>query len=81
MIAKEMVGRDVSVRQVARQLGVDESSLRYRLGRPDDVPDGWQERPSVLDDWDARVDAVLARFDDLRLHTEREGEAAGEAAV
>jgi hypothetical protein len=32
MIAKEMVAHEVSVRQVARQLGVDESSLRYRLG-------------------------------------------------
>ncbi len=32
MIAKEMVAREVSVRQVARQLGVVESSLRYRLG-------------------------------------------------
>ncbi|MCC6772401.1 MAG: hypothetical protein IT360_14500 [Gemmatimonadaceae bacterium] len=70
MIAKEMVGRDVSVRQVARQLGVDESSVRYRLGRPADAPDGRQDRPSVLDGWDARVDAVLARFDDPRLNKE-----------
>lgn len=72
MIAKEMVARDVSVRQVARQLGVDESSLRYRLGRAADAPDGRQDRPSVLDGWDARVDAVLARFDDPRLQGERE---------
>ncbi len=75
MIAQEMVARDVPVRQVARQLGVDESSLRYRLGRTLDAPDGRQERPSVLDGWDARVDAVLARFDDPRLR------GAGEAAV
>lgn len=70
MIAKEMVARDVPVRQVARQLGVDESSLRYRLGRGGDAPDGCQERPSVLDGWDARVEAVLARFEDPRLRGE-----------
>jgi len=29
-----MVDRSVSVRQVATQLGVDESTLRYRLKRP-----------------------------------------------
>ncbi len=49
MIAKEMVAREVSVRQVARQLGVDESSLHHRLGRAADAPDGRQDRPSVLD--------------------------------
>ena len=34
MLAQEMVDRSVSVRQVATQLGVDESTLRYRLKRP-----------------------------------------------
>lgn len=75
MFAKEMVGRDVSLRQVARQLGVDESSLRYRLARAPDAPDGQRDRPSVLDGWDARVDAVLARCDDPRVGGE--GQAAG----
>ncbi|MGH2372977.1 MAG: IS21 family transposase [bacterium] len=70
MVAQQMVERQVPVRQVARQLGVDESSLRYRLSRPAAAPDGRQERPSVLDGWDARVDAVLARFDDARLRGE-----------
>lgn len=70
MVAQQMVERQVPVRQVARQLGVDESSLRYRLSRPAEAPDGRQERPSVLDGWDARVDAVLARFDDPRLRGE-----------
>ena len=70
MVAQQMVERQVPVRQVARQLGVDESSLRYRLRRPAEAPDGRQERPSVLDGWDARVDAVLARFDDPRLRGE-----------
>ena len=36
MVAQQMVERQVPVRQVARQLGVDESSLRYRLRRPAD---------------------------------------------
>jgi transposase len=79
MIATEMVARQVPVRQVARQLGVDESSLRYRLARPVDAPDGRQDRVSVLDGWEARVDAVLARFDDPRLRGE--GRAAVEASV
>ena len=67
MVAQQMIERRVPVRQVARQLGVDESSLRYRLGRSAAAPDGRQASPSVLDGWDARVDAVLARFDDPRL--------------
>jgi transposase len=29
MTAREMVARNVSIRQVAEQLGVDESTLRY----------------------------------------------------
>jgi len=70
MVAQQMVERRVPVRQVARQLGVDESSLRYRLSRPAEAPDGRQARPSVLDGWEARVDAVLARFDDPRLRGE-----------
>jgi len=70
MVAQQMVERRVPVRQVARQLGVDESSLRYRLKRPAEAPDGRQERPSVLDGWEGRVDAVLARFDDPRLRGE-----------
>lgn len=67
MVAREMVGRDVPVRQVARDLGVDESTLRYHLARPEDAPDGRRERASVLDGWDARIAAVLERFDDPRV--------------
>lgn len=44
MVAQQMVERQVPVRQVARQLGVDESSLRYRLSRHAEAPDGRQER-------------------------------------
>ena len=34
MVAQEMVDRGVAVRQVARQLGVTEGALRYRLRQP-----------------------------------------------
>ena len=73
MVAKAMVARDVPVRQVARPLGVDESSLRYRLTRAVDAPDGRRDRPSVLDGWAERIDSVLARFDDPRLAGESRG--------
>lgn len=67
MIAQDMVDRSVSVRQVAKQLGVDESTLRYRLGRPLEAPDGRRARASVLAGWDERIDAILRRFNDQRL--------------
>lgn len=66
-IAQEMIDRAVSVRQVAAQLGVDESTLRYRLGRAMDAPDGRTARATALAGWDERVDAVLTRFDDARV--------------
>ena len=74
MVATEMVERGVSVRQVARQLGVAESGLRYRLARAPDAPDGRRDRASVLDGWTERVDAVLARFDDGRVIPEGRGQ-------
>jgi DNA-binding Lrp family transcriptional regulator len=44
MIAREMIARDVSIREVAGKLGVDESTLRYRLDRPLDAKDGRRRR-------------------------------------
>lgn len=73
MLAQEMVDRSVSVRQVATQLGVDESTLRYRLHRPLDAPDGRSERATALAGWDERVDAVLTRFADARVVPEGTG--------
>jgi transposase len=67
MVAREMVARAVSMRQAAAQLGVDESTLRYHLGRPVAAIDGRRERPSVLDGWAPRVAAVLERFGDARV--------------
>ena len=73
MVAQEMVDRSVSVRQVATQLGVDESTLRYRLKRPLEAPDGRAERATALAGWEARVDAVLTRFADARVVAEGTG--------
>jgi transposase len=67
MVAREMVARAVPVRQVARDLGVDESTLRYRLARAPDAPDGRRARASALDGWAARIAAVLTRFADPRV--------------
>lgn len=73
MLAHEMVDRSVSVRQVAAQLGVDESTLRYRLRRPLDAPDGRCVRATAMAGWDDRVDAVLTRFNDRRVVAEGAG--------
>jgi hypothetical protein len=67
MIAREMVAREVPVRQVARDLGVDESTLRYHLGRSPTAPDGRTARGSVLDGWHERIEVVLTRFADPRV--------------
>ncbi len=67
MVMRDMVERDVPVRQVARDLGVDESTVRYHLARRASAPDGRRDRPSLLDGWHDRVDAVLQRFDDPRV--------------
>lgn len=69
MVAREMLGRGVSVRQTATQLGVDESTLRYHLKRDRGAPDGRRDRESVLDGWEPTVTSVLARFDDARVTT------------
>ncbi len=66
MLARAMVRRDVPVRPVARSLGVDESTRRYHVPRPQAAPDGRRERASVLDGWTERITAVLQRFDDTR---------------
>jgi transposase len=67
MIAREMVTRGSSIRQVAAQFGVDESTVRYRLRRPPATPDGRRERATVLDGWSEVVRAVLVRFGDGRV--------------
>jgi FixJ family two-component response regulator len=70
LVMREMVARDVPVRQVARDLGVDESTLRYHLARADAAPDGRRDRKSVVHGWEARIAVVLARFADPRIRGE-----------
>jgi transposase len=67
MVAQEMIARDVSIRQAAVQLGVDESTLRYHLHRGPDAPDGRRARASVMRGWTEQVTAVLQRFGDARV--------------
>jgi hypothetical protein len=50
-----MVGRDIPLRQVARDFGGDESTLRYHPARPEDAPDSRTERVLVLDGWAVRI--------------------------
>lgn len=78
MIAKEMIERGTSIRHAAAQLGVDESTLRYRLHRALDGPDGRRQRATALAGWDERVDAVLARFDDARVLADGAGHCAAQ---
>lgn len=63
-LAREMAARAVSVRRIAADLGVDESTVRYRLARPVDAPDGRRVRPTAVDGWTERITAVMARFGD-----------------
>lgn len=79
IVTQEMVARDVPVRQIARDLGVDESTVRYHVARGTHAPDGRRDRPSIMDDWQERVTSVLQRFDDPR--TGGAAETAVEAAV
>jgi hypothetical protein len=61
-IAREMLARQVPIRRIAAQLGVDESTVRYRLARPADAPDGRRDRPRLLEGWAERLSAIQARF-------------------
>jgi transposase len=63
-IAREMLARQVPIRRIAAQLGVDESTVRYRLARPTEAPDGRRDRPCLLDGWTERLTALQTRFGD-----------------
>ena len=67
MIAREMIARDASIRDVAGKLDVDESTLRYGLKRPVDAPDGRRDQGTALDGWEDVVNGVLHRFGDGRV--------------
>ena len=63
MVARGMKERGTSVRQLAGQLGVTESTLRYRLVRlegPERV-DGRAEQPTALEGLEEVVEAIQSR--------------------
>lgn len=68
MVAKEMKDRGASVRQLARQLGVSEGALRYRLKRAGESGvDGRAQQPTALDGYEEIVEAVQQQLGDGRL--------------
>ena len=69
MVAKGMQERGTSVRQLARQLGVTEGAVRYRLKRVKGDPgvDGRANQPTALDDYAAAVQAIQEGLEDGRL--------------
>lgn len=69
MVAEGMTRRGTSVRQIAKQLGVTEGALRYRLrqraaGTP---PDGRRVQPTATDGFEAAIHTVLERLEDGRI--------------
>lgn len=69
MVAAGMVQRGVSIRQLATQLGVRESALRYRLRRRAEEarPDGRSLQPTSTDGFEAAIHSILERLEDGRL--------------
>lgn len=72
MVAEGMVQRGISVRQLARQFGVRESALRYRLRKQaeGERSDGRAQKPTALDHYEEAVHSILERLDDGRLRGE-----------
>ena len=62
--AEVLMGKGKSVRSIATDLGVDESTLRYRLKRRAEAAvDGRQQQPSACDAHSGVIDAWIARQD------------------
>ncbi len=67
MVAKAMNDRGTSIRQLAKQLGVAESALRYRLKkREESRPDGRATQATALDEHEAAVVAIQERLGEGR---------------
>lgn len=61
MAAEVLTEHGMSVRAVARQMGCDESTLRYRLGRRrEGAEDGRRRQPEVCGAWEEPILAWLA---------------------
>jgi transposase len=68
MVADDMNGKGVSIRQLAKQFGVRESALRYRLRRRrEGATDGRTRKSAALDAFEEAVHVVLERLGDVRL--------------
>lgn len=70
MVAQGMQERGVSVRQLARQVGVSEGALRYRLKRRGEPgrADGRTRQATALDGLEAAVEGIQERLRDGRLN-------------
>lgn len=67
MVANGMKERGVSVRQLAKQMGVTEGALRYRLKIGEERPDGRANQPTALDGFEDAILAIQERLGDGRL--------------
>lgn len=69
MVAIGMQERGTSVRQLARQFGVSEGALRYRLRRATEPvrPDGRTDQATALDGLEGVVEGLQERLEDGRL--------------
>jgi integrase/recombinase XerD len=65
-LARDLARGGASTRRIARQLGVDESTLRYRLGRGAHEAGRRSGRATPLDRWSTCIDQVLVTLGDLR---------------
>lgn len=69
MVGDEMVTRGVSIRQVARQLGVTEGALRYHFRKEAEgrTEDGRRQQPTAVDGFEEAVEAILERLECRRI--------------
>jgi transposase len=69
MVAEQMVGRGVSIRQLARQLGVTEGALRYRLRKRAEGEriDGRSRQSTAVAGFEEAIEVILERLEDRRV--------------
>jgi len=69
MVAEQMVSRGVSIRQLARQLGVTEGALRYRLRKraEGERVDGRSRQSTAVAGFEEAIEGILGRLEDRRV--------------
>jgi hypothetical protein len=69
MVGADMADLGTSIRQIAKQMGVTEGALRYRLKQraEDPKPDGRSFQPTSLDGLEDAVTAVLEGLECYRV--------------